>query len=466
MRNNAHFRQGGGRSTDQMPSMNVDVEEGLLGAILHDPDCLDQVVVITKPDEFVRDVHQRLARVIWDLYEAGSPIDPIVVCDVLKRDSTFDDLGGDIGISNLMERGEVAASAPKLAGIIHEHYRCRLIREYGNMTAERSCSRTMTSDEQFAQAQADLLALDDQRTKRNVITLGEARELVLERIKNPNPEAGGIPTGWSALNRLIGGLRSKQLIVVAGRTSMGKSSFAVGLLQNIGIKLGRSMLYVEVESGSTEVTQRAMAMVSGVKATKLIQTNLLTDNERALLIDTSSRFPDHPVSFLVSDKVTPAGICAEASRIKKKIGLELIIVDYLQLVAPDVQPGKREKSRQEDVAGMMRGFKDIARQLDVPVVVLSQLNREPENRKDRRPRLADLRESGSIENDADVVILIHRPSYYNPNDKPGVAEIAVAKQRNGPTGVFELVWRAETSEFVSLSNHDDDEVSFGDAPAY
>jgi replicative DNA helicase len=439
---------------DHSPPYNLDAEQALLGMMMLDAECLHEVIQITAPAEFWRDTHQNLARAIWAQYDAGLPSDPLSVSVVMKREGTFAAIGGDLGLSEMMEKAPAAARAPYLAQIVHAKFTSRRLIEAGNAMAFRGYADATTAEDQVGKAEQSIYEISSGRTQNTVGGISMAMGESMERIEERKAKHAGIGSGWNQLDELTDGWQKGQLIILGARPSMGKTALACGSLR-YATEQNHPALLVSLEMTRVEVGERMLMNLSGVPGHKLKRPRLLNYEDVQRLGAACGEAQTLPLWVDDSPSRTPLAIMAAARRIQAKHGLELVIVDYLQLVDADTYRDSRDANRQEQVAQMSRKFKMMARELDIPVLVLSQLNRLAEQRADSRPRMSDLRESGAIEQDADVVLLLHRPEYYNPTDQPGIAEVIVAKNRNGATGTAKLVWRKETCSFADLAQHAD-----------
>lgn len=452
---------------DHSPPYNLAVEQGCLGMMLRDPDCVHEVVETTRPEEFWRDIHQEIARVLWDQYGAGRPTDLFAVSEQLQQRKVHDQVGGDLYLSDLIESAPAAANAGYYAGIVHAKWKTRRLIEVANAIVHRGYANDADAEEQVNQAEAEIFALSDDRADSNLRSAGAAVAEAIQRIERRAEGVAGLSSGYPALDDYTDGWRPGQVVIIGARPSMGKTALALAFADFAAVELRAGVLLVSLEMSSLELGERLLVARSGVPNHKLRHVGSLGPRDYEAI---GQAYDASRAATLTIDDTparSPLKVMAAARRLKAKGQLDLIVVDYLQLVDPDDDGrGGRASSREEKVAAISRRFKTLARELDVPILLLSQLNRLVENREDRRPRMSDLRESGAIEQDADVVLLLHRPEYYDPNDQPGIAEVIVAKNRNGATGTAKLAWRRELATFASLAHHPDPDVAPVDAQPF
>ncbi|HEV3163334.1 MAG TPA: replicative DNA helicase [Isosphaeraceae bacterium] len=419
--------------TDRLPPQNLEAEQGVLGAILLDNEVLHDVVPILDVDDFYRDSHQILYKTIRDLYDQGKAIDAIILVDELSRRNQLKDVGGDEAIVEILKSVPHAANAKYHAGIVREKSITRQLIEAGNEILHDGYSNNFSADQLLESAEQRVFEIAEDRISGETVELNEVIEKAMNRIILRSEEkhpVTGAASGFYELDDLTGGFQPAQLIIIAARPSMGKTAVALNICENIAIDQKKGVLFVSLEMGRLELAERLLCARSKVDGAKLRTGQGLGHREMTQL---GKVLPELITdSFFIDDTPTRnmLQITANARRLKLRKSISLIVVDYIQLI--DSETGDGRESRQEQIAKISRRLKTLAREIQVPVIALSQLNRAVENREDRRPRMADLRESGAIEQDADIVLLLHRPEYYDPNDQPGIAELIVAKNRNGP----------------------------------
>jgi len=442
--------KGTGLPEDRLPPQNLEAELGVLGAILLDNDVLHEVVPILKVDDFYRDNHQILYRVIRDLYDLGKPIDAIILADELRRLDQYEKVGGDEMLADILNLPH-AANAKYHAQIVRQKAVVRELIESANEILREGYANNLTSDELLEAAERRIFNIAEEQAIGETVELRDVVTVAMERISNRAESTHaitGVSTGFYELDDMTGGFQGAQLVIVAARPSMGKTAFALNVCEHAAVDNKTGVLFVSLEMGQVELAERLLCSRSRVDGNKLRTGKGLGARDLAMLGTGYDSLRASPLYIDDTPSRNMLQITANARRLKMRQDVGMIVVDYIQLV--DSEEGR--DSRQEQIAKISRRLKTLARELHVPVVALSQLNRAVENREDRRPRMADLRESGAIEQDADLVLLLHRPDYYDPNDQPGLAEVIVAKNRNGATGSVKLTFLKNLTRFENLSN--------------
>jgi len=460
--NGSSSTSGGGRSGsgkgdgpsglgDRLPPQNIEAEQGVLGSLLLENDLLHEVVTFLKVDDFYRDTHQIIFKAIIELYDLGKPVDGITLSEELIRRDQYTQIGGEETLRQIIDGTPNSANAVYYAQIVHQKSISRQLIEAANQILRDGYSNTYTSDQQLESAERSIFAIAEDQTKGDTKELKDVVVQAMDRISlrsESTHAVTGVGTGYYELDDMTGGFQPGQLIIVAARPSMGKTAFALNVCDHAAIDLKTTSLFVSLEMGNLELAERLLCARSRVDGHKLRTGQNMGTRDMSQLARAFDEFRN--ASLFIDD--TPSRnmlqITANARRLKMRSNLGMIMVDYIQLVDSE----ESRDSRQEQIAKISRRLKALARELEVPVVALSQLNRAVESREDRRPRMADLRESGAIEQDADVVLLLHRPDYYDANDQPGVAELIVAKNRNGATGSFKLTFLKNFTRFENFSN--------------
>jgi replicative DNA helicase len=437
---------------DRLPPQNIEVEEAVIGACLLDPGVIDDVFAILSPEDFWRSNHQIVARVIRDLRDAGKPVDALTVDEELRRLGLAEEIGGPEAISDFANRVAHAANARHHAAIVQQKAQAREVIRVCRETIDAGYGNQVSADALLESGESGLFAIRNRgRIGTDPRPLSEAMVEARDRVR-VRSEGGfvGLRTGYQDFDDETGGLQPGSLTIVAARPGMGKTMW----LANVADFVGRSepVLFISLEMDRLELGERVIAARSGVFADKLRKGDLgeARDRDRvdrAVAEGASSRMliDDGPMQ-------TASRVIANARRMKARTGLALVALDYLQLLTPENGSGE---SRQEMVAAMSRRLKLGAKELGVPVVAAAQLNRLNEQREDKRPRLSDLRESGAIEQDADLVLMLHRPEYYDPNDSPGLAEVLIQKHRNGRVGKILLAYESGLMRFSNFCPVDD-----------
>jgi replicative DNA helicase len=439
-------RADSGVIADRLPPQNLEAERGVLGSILLDNDVLHDVVPILKVEDFYRDTHQVLYRTIRDLYDLGKAIDFITLVDELTRRDELKAVGGPETVTDIVAGVPHAANARYYAQIVRQKSISRELIECANEMLRDGYSNNFTAEQLLETAERRVFSIAEIQTKGDTIDLKEVVTEAMARIATRSESRHpitGVATGYFELDDITGGFQPEQLIVLAARPSMGKTALALNICDHAAVTNKTPVLFVSLEMGRIELAERLLCARSRVDGHKLRSGQGLGHHEMKALGHGYDELRTAPLFIDDTPLRTMLHITANARRLKMRENLGLIVVDYIQLVESE----DARDSRQEQIAKISRRLKTLAREIKVPVLALSQLNRAVENREDRRPRLSDLRESGAIEQDADLVLMLHRPEVYDPNDQPGVAELILSKNRNGPIGAYKLTFLKSVTRF-------------------
>jgi replicative DNA helicase len=442
---------GGGASIGRVPPHNLEAEESLLGAMLLSRDAIAVAMELCNPDDFYKTSHGFIFDAITSLFSRGEPADWVTVTEELRRRELLETIGDPSVFVSLQANTPSIGNAEYYAKIVEE---LALLRRLVSVAGEiNELGYSVPTDVSEVLDRAESLVFDVAQ-RRVVDSMTPLRELLgeslddLQRLYDQGDSITGLATGYTDLDELLSGLQPSNLIVVGARPAMGKSSFALGMVAHAGIKLQVPTLLFSLEMSHMELTQRLLGSEARVDANRM-RTGNLREGDWAKVGNAISRMSEAPIFIDDNPNLTVMDIRARARRLKSREGLGLVVIDYLQLMT-----GRHgAENRQVEVSEISRGLKILARELEVPVVALSQLSRGLEQRQDKRPMLADLRESGSIEQDADVVMFIYRDEIYNPEsaESQGVAEILVAKHRNGPTGMQRLAFIGHHTRFDNMA---------------
>lgn len=430
-----------------MPPSNVEAEQSILGGILINNDALNQVVDVVSPDDFYREAHAALFEGMVALYDRGEPIDIVTLSQFLQKKDRLEKVGGLDYIASLVEAVSTSAGIGHHAGIVKDlSIRRKLIQQCSSI-ADSCFQPWQETDDLLDMAEQSIFDIAEERVNEGFQPLKEVITGSFKKLESIAEFEGyitGVPTGFNDFDRLTAGLQPSDLIIVAGRPSMGKTALALNLGYNATLKSGKGIAVFSLEMSKLQLGIRLLGMDAGIDASKL-RTGFLRDSDWEHLLESANRLSELPIYIDDSLAVTVLEMKAKCRRLKKRQDLGLVIVDYLQLV----QGRKSAESRQLEISEISRSLKALAKELNVPVMALSQLNRKVEDRPNKRPQLADLRESGAIEQDADVIVFIYRDEVYNPNseENKNIAEIIIAKQRNGPTGALKLYFQKELTLF-------------------
>jgi replicative DNA helicase len=441
----------GGMLADRLPPQNLEAEQGVLGSVLLDNDVLHDVVPLLKVEDFYRDTHQTLYRTIRDLYDLGKAIDVITLAEELTRRDQFKAIGGDETLAQIVNCVPHAANARYYADIVRQKSISRELIECANEILRDGYSNNFTAEQLLEAAEQRVFNIAEDQTKGDTIELKDVLQDAMERIglraESKHPITG-VATGYFELDDITAGLQPEQLVILAARPSMGKTALALNICEHAAVDLNIPVLFVSLEMGQMELAERILCSRSKVDGHKLRTGQGIGPKELTMLGNGFQALRLAPLFIDDTPSRNMLQVTANARRLKLRQNLGLIVVDYIQLIDSE----ESRDSRQEQIAKISRRLKGLARQLKVPVIALSQLNRAVENREDRRPRMADLRESGAIEQDADLVLLLHRPEYYDPNDQPGIAELIIAKNRSGAPGTVKMTFLKHLTRFENLAS--------------
>ena len=434
----------------RLPPQNLDAERGVLGSILLMNEAIDEVGESLKAEHFYSDAHQKMYSAIHRLYENGiRGIDAITLAEELVRSGHYEDVGGAAYLAQILEAVPHAAHVRYYATIVREKWMQRSL--------IYACTEILSESYEASDDVEGLLQSAERRIFSILESQGdtgsfEIADILLEafaRLEERQSKAGdvtGITSGFTDLDRQTTGFQPTELIILAARPSMGKTALVCNIAEAVARKSGKGVLLFSLEQSNLELAERFLSITARIDG-HAIRAGTLTDAQHDAMVQASDDLSKLPLFIDDKPARTMTQMAAIARRQHRKSPLGVIIIDYLQLIEPDDKSSPRE----QQIAQISRRLKFLAKELKIPVIALAQLNRGVELREDKRPRLADLRESGSIEQDADMVMFLHRPDAYDPEDRPGEAEIIVAKHRSGPTGLIRLTWRKEYMRFENYS---------------
>ncbi len=435
---------------DRTPPCDVSAEIAVLGSILLMPDVCDDLALVLKADDFYDDANRKLYQHMMGMIDIGQKIDVTLLVHRLKTMGDYEATGGSAYLAQLANAVPNAAHALYYADIVRSKGTYRRLIEASTSILRDAYDEAFDAKELVSQAEQRVFRIQDERSSQSAESIGDLLTVAMERIDSRMKgtfAVGGVDTHFRTYDEMCGGFHNGELVVLAARPSMGKTAFAMNVAENVAVKGRVPVLFVSLEMSGVELADRLLCSVARVDSRKL-RTGTITQEERKRLVEKAIAISNAPLYVDDSPSRTVSEIAAVARRIKqrdKRLGL--IIIDYMQLIDPD----NPKDPRQEQVAKIARRLKGLAREAYVPVLCLAQLNRQAEEGKDHRPRMSHLRESGAIEQDADVVMFVHREEYYHRGDDAsqyaGQAEIIIAKQRNGPVGEIELTWEKEYTRF-------------------
>ncbi len=447
-----------GPEYDRTPPQSIEAEQSVLGSMMLSKDAIADVVEVVRPGDFYRPAHQLIYDAVLDLYARGEPADAITVAEELTRAGQLVRAGGAPYLHTLISMVPTAANAGYYGAIVAERATLRRlvvagtrIVQMGYETASGSTDVAGTVDDVVDRAQAEIYEVTERRTSEDYVHIESLLQSTLDEIDKISATGGigtGIPTGFAQLDEYTNGLHPGQMVTVAGRPGSGKSTLALDIARSSAIKNGKPTVIFSLEMSKVEIMMRLFSAEATVSLQNM-RSGHMSDQDWTRLARRSSELAEAPLFIDDSPNLTMMEIRAKARRLRQRHDLQLIVIDYLQLMTS----GKRVESRQQEVSEFSRATKLLAKELDVPVIVLSQLNRGPEQRTDKKPLLSDLRESGSIEQDSDVVLLVHRPDLYEPEtERAGEADLILAKHRNGPTATCAVAFQGRYSRFTDMPN--------------
>jgi replicative DNA helicase len=444
--------------SEKIPPQAVDVEQAVLGAMLLNKDAIGKAIEIIDKDCFYRDDHQKIFDVLVHLYDENEPVDIITVCEELASRKHLDEVGGRMYLLELTEKIGTTANIEYHCNIVLEKSTLRRLINTSTQIVSQCYDVSEEVDDLLDQAEQDIFNISEKRIKPGFVPIGDLLPHTFEAIEEYQKKGGiitGIPTGFIDLDYLTGGLQRSDLIVVASRPSMGKTSFCLCVAEHVAVEQQMTVGIFSLEMSKEQLVQRMLCSKARFSTHKM-RTGKIGDHEYSSLAMAVGPLSEAPVFIDDSPSIGILQLRAKARRLRAQRNVGLIIVDYLQLM----QGPRNVESRQQEISTISRSLKALAKELDVPVIAVSQLSRKVEDRGgDKRPMLADLRESGAIEQDADVVMFVYRPEFYeiekfkDGTPTQGVAEIMVKKHRNGPTGDVKLTFlkdyaRFENPEFI------------------
>ncbi len=438
---------------DRIPPQNIDAEKSLLGAILISEDALTDATEIVKPNDFYDERHKHIYNAMWNLYEHHRPVDLVTVSDELKRKKLIQKAGGSAYLSELANFTPVAAHAKDYAERVNEAaVRRRLIAAAATIT-EDAFNEGSETLELLGQAEQSLFEVSKQNVHDDLIPIADLLSETFDRLEELHENKGsiaGYKTGFPDLDRMTAGFHKSDLIILAARPAMGKTALALNFAGNVARINNKSVLIFSLEMGRQQLVNRMLADASGVDSFKL-DTGGFSSDDFSQISEALSDLSELPILIDDTPGLTVMEMRTKARRAAQKNDIGLIIVDYLQLMSGSSK--RSMDNRVQEISEISRGLKLIARELDVPVIALSQLSRTVESRSPQIPMLSDLRESGSIEQDADLVMFLYREDYYNKDtDRQNITDLIIAKHRRGPTGDIELYFDKARVRFMSLDN--------------
>ncbi len=438
-------QSGGG---ERLPPHNLDAEQSLLGSLLLDRDAIIRVASFVKPEDFYLPANATVYGAILDLYNRREPTDFVTLSDELGRREQLDRIGGIAYLSALLNSVPTAVHVEYYGKIVERTATLRRLIDAGSTIVGIGFQEGIDTEDALDAAERAIFEVSQKRQTKDFVSISEVLNRFFDQIDYMQQHRGdvvGVPTGFSDLDQLTGGLQKSDLVILAARPSMGKTSLALGIAYGAAVQHHKTVGVFSLEMSAEQLVQRLLSMETGVDSHRL-RLGQIDDGEWDRISRAFGRLAEANVFIDDGAGASVMDVRSKARRLQAEHGLDLVIVDYLQLMS-----SRRSENRVQEISEISRGLKGLARELNVPVVALSQLSRAVESRSDHRPMLSDLRESGSIEQDADIVMFIYREDKYeDESEKKGIAEIILAKHRNGPVGTINLRFFDRTARFADL----------------
>jgi len=435
---------------ERLPPQNLEAEQAVLGAMLLEEDAIAKAGELLEESSFYKDAHRTLFAVLIALYKANVAVDLVTVTDELKKRNCLEDVGGASYLATLTSLVPTAANVEHYCRIVKQKFILRSLIRSATQISTECYEGASDPDLLLDKAEALIFDIASKKLKRDAVAMKDIIKSSIEMIDALYQRKGmitGLPTGFVDLDHQLAGLQPAELIVVAGRPAMGKSSLALCIAEHVALTQKMGTAIFSLEMSKEHLVQRMLCAHARINAHH-VRSGMLSTSDWPNLTKAAGKLSEAPIYVDDSPSLSVLELRAKARRLKSRHDVGLVIVDYLQLM----EESSYADNRQQEISVISRSLKALARELGVPVIAVSQLSRAPERRESFRPRLSDLRESGAIEQDADVVLLLFREDYYTPtNENKGVAEVLVAKQRNGPTGTVKLAFIKEYTRFETLA---------------
>ncbi|PLR78313.1 replicative DNA helicase [Bacillus sp. V3-13] len=441
---------------DRLPPQNIEAEQAVLGAIFLEPSSLTLASEILIPEDYYRAAHQKIFNVMLKLNDEGKAVDLITVTEELAAAKLLEDTGGVSYLSELAGSVPTAANIEYYARIVEEKSLLRRLIRTATAIAQDGFTREDEVEVLLGEAEKSILEVAQRKNAGAFHNIKDVLVRTYDNIETMHNRVGditGIATGFAELDKMTAGFQRNDLIIVGARPSVGKTAFALNIAQNVATKTGENIAIFSLEMGAEQLVMRMLCAEGNIDAQRL-RTGSLTDEDWGKLTMAMGSLSNAGIYIDDTPGVRITDIRSKCRRLKQEHGLGMILIDYLQLI---LGSGRSGENRQQEVSEISRSLKALARELQVPVIALSQLSRGVEQRQDKRPMMSDIRESGSIEQDADIVAFLYRDDYYDKeSEDKNIIEIIIAKQRNGPTGTVKLAFVKEYNKFVNLERRFDE----------
>ena len=439
----------------KLPPQNLEAEQSILGGILLDNQALNNVLEILSANDFYSDVHRKIFAAVLDLSEKNEPCDVVTLSNNLKDKKQLDQIGGRVYLASLVDNVPSAANIAYYSKIVKEKAILRGLIDAATGILNKSYNMGADIDTVLDEAEHAIFEISENKIRPSFYpfkTLIKEGIKTIEKLYERKELVTGVPSGFEKMDELTSGLQKSDLVIIAGRPSMGKTAFALDIAKHAALESGIPVAIFSLEMSKEQLAIRMLASEAKVDSQR-IRKGFLGETDWPKLITAASKLSESQIFIDDTAAITVLEMKAKARRLKADTGLGLVIIDYLQLM----RSGGFKDSREQEISEISRSLKALAKELSVPVIALSQLNRKVEDRTNKRPQMADLRESGAIEQDADLIAFIYRDEVYNrseDNPEKGIAEIIIGKQRNGPTGIVKLAFLEKYTSFENLARGD------------
>jgi len=442
---------------EKLPPQNLEAETAVLGSMLLDREAIARAIEELEEASFYSEANKKIYSSIVKLYDENEAVDMVTLIEELKKRDQLEEVGGPAYVTELANSIPTAANISHYTRIVREKYLLRCLINTATQIVSESYEPSSEVGELLDRAEK--LIFDITSTKKHEAHVSPIKDVVkesieiIDRLYQRKENITGVPTGFHDLDVMTAGFQKSDLVVIAGRPSMGKSALAISVLEHAGVVAKMPCAYFSLEMSKDQLAQRMLCSIAGVNAHK-VRTGFFSQTDWPKLVTAAGKLSESPIFIDDTPAISALELRAKARRLKARHDIQLLVVDYLQLMR-----GKSSaENRQQEISEISRSMKALARELDIPIIAISQLSRAVEQRADHRPQLSDLRESGAIEQDSDVVILLLREEYYAPTEEnKGIAELIVAKQRHGPVGTIKLAFLSEYTKFNNLSRAEEEE---------
>lgn len=441
-------------TVERLPPHSQEAEEAVLGSLLIDPDALFEVSNFLRPEAFYRTANRWIYESILSLSERREPLDFVTLTEELRRREQLEEVGGEAYVISLINAVPTAINARSYGKLVEAAALRRKLIAAASAIANLAYDEAEDINVVIDRSESALFSISEQRTTRDLVPVRQIAGEYLDRIQRlmeQGDDVIGVPTGFTDLDRLLGGLNRSDLLILAARPGMGKTSLQNAIALTAAMRYGKRVAMFNLEMSGEQLVQRMIAAETRIDSQRL-RRGQLHEHELPIFMEAIGRLSETRIFIDDTPSITTNQLRTKCRRLYAEHGLDLVIIDYLQLMSAE----HSTNNRVQEISEISRGLKGLARELDVPVLAAAQLSRAVEQRQDKHPQLSDLRDSGSIEQDADIVMFIYRDEYYNPDttERPNIAELTIAKHRNGPTGVIDLYWHSKLATFRNLQRQE------------